>query len=206
MYHQFIVCADPMRIAIKMACFLGAALLLPGAFPQKGFSQEGDLPLQARTIPDTLRRPQRGEMPRIPQDFVIGELGQGQAPADAYRFARSLVAALTAGNSASPVFAGSPPALIASHIQEIGGIGPQSYRLGGGRLEVDGNISFLVRFLGREESITGELFVYQRAAADSPTEEPAQWFLDDLVLEERRTLTEIRDRYRFIFSPYERFF
>ena len=196
-----------MRIAAKTVCVWAAALLLLGALPQRSFSQEENAPLQARTIPDALRRPQRGEMPRIPQDFVIGELGQGQAPEDAYRFARSLAAALTAGNSAAPVFSGAPPALIGSHLQEIGGIGPQSYRLGGGRVEVDGNISFLIRFLGREESITGELFIYRRTAGeDAAAEAPAQWLLDDLILEERRTLTEIRDRYRFIFSPYERFF
>ena len=188
---------------IKAACFfLGVAFLSLGVFPQRVFSQEGEsgamLPT-ARTIPDALRRPQRGELPRYPQDVVIGELGRGEAPEAAYRFARSLLVALTAGNYASPVFSGSPPALIERHITEIRGIEPQGYRIGGGRTEMDGYVSFLVRFLGREESITGELFINQEY-------DTARWFLDDLILEERRSLTEIRDSHRFIFSPYERFF
>jgi len=192
-----------MRRIIRAACFLaGAAFLSLWVFPQGVFPQEEEpivIVPAARTIPDALRRPQRGELPRYPQDVVIGELGQGQAPADAYRFARNILAALVAGNYEAPVFSGFPPSLIERHIEEIGGIQPQSYRIGGGRTEIDGYVSFLIRFLGREESITGELFIHQR-------ENSEQWFLDDLLLEERRSLTEIRGSHRFIFSPYERFF
>jgi len=199
-----------MSKVIKTACFLGAAFLLAGIIPQGIFPQEAaeNNVLQARTIPDALRRPQRGEMPRYPQDFVIGELGRGQASEEAYRFARNLLAALAAGNSAAPVFALTPPALIGSHIEELRGIEPRTFRLGGGRAEVDGNVSFLVRFVGREESITGELFIRLQAPPEngSPPEEPGRWLLDELILEERRTLTDIRDSYRFVFSPYERFF
>jgi len=42
---------------------------------------------------------------------------------------------------------------------KLKGINPQSFRLGSGREEPDGSFSFLVRFTGREEGITGELFV-----------------------------------------------
>ena len=204
-----------MSKIIKMACFLGTAFLLLGIVPQGTFPQEGDAGsgvLDARTVPDALRRPQRGELPRYPQDFVIGELGRGQAPEEAYRFARNLLAALAAGNNAAPVFALSPPALIGSHIEEIRGLEPRTFRLGGGRAEADGNVSFLVRFVGREESITGELFIRQAPAEGaSPAlngspPEPGRWLLDELILEERRTLADIRDSYRFVFSPYERFF
>jgi hypothetical protein len=46
--------------------------------------------------------------------------------------------------------------------------------------------------------MAGELFVRQ--------EEGGNWILDDLVLEEKKALSEIRDSYRFDFSPYERFY
>ena len=154
------------------------------------FSQEGVV----STIPDVLRRPERGEAPRYPRDMVIGELGQGQAPREAYHFAQNLLGALIRGNEAAPDLA----ALTEELLEEISGLEPRTYRLGGGRIEADGTVSFLVRFVGRMESITGELFVRET--------ESESWLLDDLILEERRALTEIRDSYRFDFSPYERFF
>ena len=179
---------------IPTLCFICAAFVL--LFPAGVSSQEGFAP---RTIPDALRRPQGGEMPRLPRDLVIGEMGQGQAPDEAYRFARDLAAALTAGNETAEEFAGFPPSLIANHLEELSGITPLRFRIGGGRIEADGNVSFLVRFLGREESITGELFLQRE-------EEPERWLLDDIILEEKRTLSEVRDAHRFIFSTYERFF
>jgi len=38
-------------------------------------------------------------------------------------------------------------------------VNPQFFRLGNGREEPDGSYSFLVRFVGREQGITGEMFV-----------------------------------------------
>ncbi|MCL2373941.1 MAG: hypothetical protein FWC65_01695 [Treponema sp.] len=189
-----------MRKIAGAACILlGAAFLLPGAFSRGIFAGEAESAalLHARTIPDALRMPQWGEPPRLPHDLVLGELGRGQAPEAAYHFARSLITALAAGNADAPALAGSPPALIQGHIYEIGIIEPRSFRIGGGRIEIDGNVSFLARFIGGEESITGELFI---------SEESGGWLLDELILEERRSLAEIRDSHRFIFSPYERFF
>jgi hypothetical protein len=155
--------------------------------------------------------------------MVIGDLGQGSAPERAYNFAREILEALMAGNRTAPALADFSPALTDDLFGEINDLEPRSYRLGGGRIEVDGYVSFLVRFVGREESLAGELFIRQAAAgledrASPPAESdhesaelrsedlPTGWLLDDLILEERRALTEIRDSYRYDFSPYERFF
>ena len=148
------------------------------------FAQDG-------SVPAAILRPDRAEAPRYPQDLVIGELGQGKAPEGAYRFAFDLVSNLAAGTTTEAA------ALTKDLLEEIASLEVRSYRIGGGRTEPDGNVSFLLRFLGQLESITGELFV--RLEED-------KWVLDDLVLEERRILTEIRDSYRYDFSPYERFF
>ena len=120
--------------------------------------------------------------------------------------------------------------------EEINSIEPRAYRLGRGKIEADRCVSFLVRFMGYEESITGELFLRREEESGSSgtavsVEPPAEtggsegaeesaettgssgtkgsqfrWLLDDLILEEKRSLAEIRDSYRFDFSPYERFY
>ena len=175
---------------MRTACFLlGLWLLSPGLFSQE--AQDTHL------LPDTLRRPDRGESPRLPRDLVIGELGQGTAPDEAYSFAQNIVSALLTGSRNAPVFANSGRGLVDSLFREVSDIRARTSRLGGGRQEPDGSISFLLRFLGPEESISGELFLRF---------EGGRWLLDDLLLEGKQSLSEIRDVYRFDFSPYQRFF
>ena len=125
--------------------------------PQLIFSQGADTGVVP--IPNALRRPERSEAPRYPQDFVIGELGQGTAPLGAYQLARELLAALATTGSTNPILRQYPSIITESVIQEIRGINIRNYRIGGGRTEPDGSVSFIVRFLGREDSITGELFI-----------------------------------------------
>jgi hypothetical protein len=156
------------------------------------FSQEAD-----QSVSETLRRPDRSETPRYPEDLVIGVLGQGETPEGAYQTARNILSALAAGRRDAPVLANSLSIISEDHFQGIRSIRPKSYRLGSGRTEPDGCVSFLVRFIGNDESISGELFARQ---------EEGRWLLDDLILEEKRPLSEIRDSYRYDFSPYERFY
>jgi hypothetical protein len=189
--------------------FLLSGILPFGEIPRTAFAQEQEslvnedaadhdpAMLQIRTAPEALRRPQRGEPARYPEDFEIGALGQGQAPEAAYLFALNVLAALTAGDRAAPALAALPQAILGNRIEEIGSIEPLSFRIGSGRVEADETVSFLVRFIGREESITGELFLFEGSE---------QWLLDDLIIEEARSLADIRSDHRFIFSPYERFF
>jgi hypothetical protein len=109
---------------------------------------------------------------------------------------------------------------------------PLFFRLGSGREEPDGSVSFLVRFAGREQGIIGELFIRSRERVitspppaarsenDSASAEPAQaqpanvpvtektWVFEDLILESPRSREEetLENRQRYDFSPYERFF
>jgi len=216
----------------RTACFLlGLLLLNPGGFAQDAESAWGD---QRGSIPDELRRPERGEAPRYPTDVVIGELGQGKSPDGAYNFAKNLLSILISGSKDAEIIKASAYILTESLLKEINSLRPRSYRIGGGRVEADGSVSFMVRFLGPDQSITGELYVrqvdspvihneevsaennvseeevqpvwsYLRAnAADLPVE--GKWLLDDLILEDKRDITDIRDSYRYDFSPYERFY
>ena len=125
---------------------------------QRGASQEAP---GAQTVPDALRVPERGEAPRYPNDLVIGELGQGQTSEGAYLFARSIISALVEGRTGAQVFTDSGNIPAESLFNEVRSLRPRNYRLGGGRTETDGCVSFLVRIIGPEESITGELFIRQ---------------------------------------------
>ena len=194
--------------SLKSICLLfGLLAICAGVYSQP----EGKA--APRSIPEALLRPERGETPRYPKDVVIGEIGRGEAPEEAYLLAKNILSALITGSKDASVLAGYGSILDEDLREEIRSIEPRSYRIGGGRAEADGCVSFLVRFMGPEESISGELFLRQEPAAlASATEEaePAgregKWILDDLVIEDKRTLSEIRDSYRFDFSPYERFY
>ncbi|MDR0567909.1 MAG: hypothetical protein LBG87_01710 [Spirochaetaceae bacterium] len=149
------------------------------------------------TVPESILRPQFGEAVRYPQDTVIGELGAGDAPAEAFAFARNFLQGLLSQNREAQVFADTDPDFLDELFGHLKPIDPRRFRLGGGREEPDGSVSFLVRFIGRESWIAGELYLQP---------EENTWKLDDMVLEEPRDAAKGGQTYRFDFSPYERFF
>jgi len=110
------------------------------------------------SLPLELLRPRYGEEPRFPKDYVIGELGRGDATEETYRLARQIVAGLASGdgNIDNVVF---PEYKRRAALNRLNALGVRSWRVGGGRSEGGGVYSFLVRFLGREKSITGELYL-----------------------------------------------
>ncbi|MDR2096284.1 MAG: hypothetical protein LBP76_12335 [Treponema sp.] len=155
------------------------------------------------TVPEVIHRPQRGEAARYPQDVVIGALGRGETPENAYILAQNFLAALTADNKTAPVITSLDKTLSESLFSRIKPISPRKFRIGGGREEADGGVSFLVRFIGREKWISGELYLKFEAGEQS---EMVVWQVDDLVLEEIQDTTVSKDPYPYEFSPYERFF
>lgn len=148
-------------------------------------------------VPDLVRRPARGEDPRYPRDIVIGELGRGQAPEAAYRFARGLFSALLGGTTSSAELSGLSAGLKAEVTKTVEVINAKKYRIGGGREEDDGSISFLFRLIGREQGAAGELYLRREGEI---------WQADDIILEEPRDILEGGDAYPYDFTPYERFF
>jgi hypothetical protein len=71
-------------------------------------------------------------------------------------------------------FAGVNRVLLESYLSALSVISPRTYRLGSGREEADGAVSFLVRFVGREQGITGELYVrLQEQPSEPPVAEGA---------------------------------
>jgi hypothetical protein len=170
--------------------------------PGFSFSQSNDitsLPSSENTgtIPPVLLRPQRGEAPRYPRDAVIGELGMGQAPEDAYVFARSLMTALLYENRNSRHLSPLGSDFWNGFFGTLTQIKPRKYRLGGGQEEPDGSTSFLFRFIGSAKGVAGELYLRK---------ENNSWLLEEIILEKIRDIEKDEEPYTYDFSPYERFF
>jgi hypothetical protein len=150
------------------------------------------------SIPEQIRRPQRGgEAPYYPRDVVIGELGKGEASEAAYRFAREVLSALLYANGDAAALTGIGPLLLEETQKALEEINPVKFRIGGGREEEDGSVSFLFRFLGREQGIAGELYIRR---------EDEKWFFDDILMESPHDTTGRLEIYPYDFTPYERFF
>jgi hypothetical protein len=165
------------------------------------------------SIPEELVRPRRGESPRYPADIVIGELGQGGVSAAAFSFANSAAAALLSGQMDHQALASVNSARRESYLSALEIIDPRSFRLGGGREEADGSISFLVRFIGMEYGITGELYIryvtrQMRGEDGEIIAVGGNWVFEELLLEGARDReTEQRESiHRYDFNSYERFF
>ncbi|MDR0602330.1 MAG: hypothetical protein LBG42_08105 [Treponema sp.] len=222
-----------MRLIMAGILFFSAA----GSFSQDGNGKEVSVSpepvteeMEDGTVPDSLRRPRRGEDPRYPEDMVIGELGMGKAPEEAWRFAGDLLSALIAQDRSG--LSSVDGLALDNLLGTLGEIDAAAFRLGSGREEPDGSVSFLVRFMGRDEWIAGELYLRsaenvpeakvpeakapeaRMAETETSAPEPAAatapgravWFFDDLLLEEKQDRGTEKGRLSFDFSPYERFF
>ncbi|MDR1108790.1 MAG: hypothetical protein LBL19_07130 [Spirochaetaceae bacterium] len=150
----------------------GLFFFADGVFPAPGDNMSGEEEMTRGAIPEALLRPQRGEAPRYPLDTVIGSLGRGEASEEAYLFAREVAAALIAGNPQAPSLQAMNSISLEAFISALNTISPRTYRLGSGREEPDGAVSFLVRFLGRERGIAGELYI--RPPGDGWTARPPE--------------------------------
>jgi hypothetical protein len=149
---------------IRIAFFLILLLVgITGVFSQTDVS-----------IPRELLRPRREEAPRYPIDTVIGTLGQGQASQEAYEFARRTAAALLRGDMAASILSSVSRAFLEDRMDMLKEINPRFFRLGSGREEPDGAVSFMIRFAGRDQGITGELFVRLQERRPTPAKPAVQ--------------------------------
>jgi hypothetical protein len=132
-----------------------------------------------------------------------------------------ILSALSGGNRDAPALSSLGPLAREELFSAVAEVRPRNYRIGEGREEADGSCSFLVRFLGREQGIAGELYLRFQTARPAPpaagdSEDSASnpepqtivegWVLDDLLLEEKRSLGKIVDEPIFDLPPYERLY
>ena len=161
------------------------------------------------SIPEALLRPSRFEAPFYPVDTVIGELGRGEASTAAFVFAESVSTGLLSGRLDHPSLASLNSSYREMYLAALEEINPLNFRLGSGRQEPDGAVSFLVRFLGRDMGITGELYIrYVTRVNDEGVSVGGNWIFEELLLEEAkdRSSEEQNPINRYDFYPYERFF
>jgi len=172
------------------------------------------------SIPEVLLRPGRGESSRYPIDTVIGQLGQGSASEAAFSYANWIAGGLLTGRMNHPALEAINPVIRESYLSALGVVEPRFYRIGGGREEPDGSTSFLVRFVGREQAITAEMYVRHILAGSegessdessgevSGISSPGSWMLEDLLMDEAksRIQEERSSEHRVDSVPYERFF
>ena len=192
-----------LRVRISALCLF---LFIPAlVFSQRQETFRG-------SIPEEVLRPSHGESPRYPADIVIGELGRGSASAGAYNFANSVASALLGRQTQNAALASINYNSRENYFSALNVINPLSFRIGGGREGADGSVSFLVRFIGREQGITGEMYIryVTRQAEDyaGETVTAGNWILEELLLEEPRS-REIENREssnRNNLYSYERFF
>ena len=155
---------------IKTPVFTILIFLLAGS----AFSQNkgADDSVYRGSIPEELLRPRKNEAPRYPIDTVIGPIGQGKASAEAYGFARKVAAALLEGDMNASVLSPVNKVFLESCMSELNVVNPRFFRLGSGREEPDGAVSFLIRFAGREQGITGELYIRFEERVTNPPPPP----------------------------------
>jgi hypothetical protein len=65
-------------------------------------------------------------------------------------------------------------ALLEDRMDMLKEVNPRFFRLGSGREEPDGAVSFLIRFAGREKGITGELFIRLQESRPAPVKPAVQ--------------------------------
>ncbi len=166
--------------------------LNPPAEPEKK-----QVPVTGSVVPEQVRRPQQGESPRYPADSIIGALGPGEAPPASYRFVQGALRSLLQKGSRQAALENLPPEETERVIGILNEISPEKIRIGGGREEPDGSISYLLRFIGKTQWAGGEVYVRQTENA---------WNLEDLILDRPGESNQTDHPYRFNFPPYERFF
>ena len=170
-------------------------------------AQEGTPGPVPDSIPEVLWQPRRGESPRYPRDLIIGSLARGNVSDGARLAATQALSALVAGNRNVAVFSRFGASSRNELFSAVAVVEPRKYRIGEGREEADGSYSFLVRFMGRERGIAGELYIRFEPPpeADSAGGNGA-WLVDDLLLEEQRPLGEFSEENVYDLPPYERLF
>jgi hypothetical protein len=175
-------------------------------------SQEQAERLSRGSIPEELLRPKRGESPRYPIDTVIGELGKGTASDAAFSYANYIGSGFLSGDKENSALASIDSAVRESLLSALENITPLSLRIGGGRQEADGSVSFLVRFIGKDQGITGELYIRyltrQSQGTDGEVKTTGNWVFEELLLEEAKDheVEQKESIYLHDFYPYERFF
>jgi hypothetical protein len=148
-------------------------------------------------VPEILRRPNRESEYIYPADAVIGQLGDSSAPAGADAYARNILRDLMRRGGDSEILKDISPALLTEAMTKLAETEPRKARLSGGQEEIDGSVSFLFRFMGRENELSGELYIRL---------EDGKWKPEDIILNDPKELSRANEEFNAVYTPYERFY
>ncbi len=126
------------------------------------------------SITADLTIPNKNEIPRLPKDFSIGDLGQGNVPLPVYDAAQDYCNRLVSSQYTKQLLNFLPVQEQDKIAEMVKTINPLQYRIGGGKLEGEGRYSFLIRILGQNTAASGAVYVH---LVDT------LWIVDDLLLE-----------------------
>ncbi|GHV83759.1 hypothetical protein AGMMS50212_10990 [Spirochaetia bacterium] len=149
-------------------------------------------------VPQVLVRPILEENPIYPFDSVIGTLSKGAVSDTQFRFAQDVLQDVLIKAVKSVRFANLPSSVVDDLMKNVVEVAPEKFRLGGGKEEVDGSISFLFRLVGKELNAAGELYI--RSGDDN------KWILEDFIIEDPSPVNSGSKIHDYNYSPYERFY
>jgi hypothetical protein len=161
------------------------------------FPQENEPPSFSGVVPEMLMRPSREKSPVYPSDAVIGQLSDEDAPPSANIYARGVLRDLMRSNKSAETLQNLSPGLLDEASEKLGEVTPRKVRLGGGRTETDGSVSFLFRYMGNENELSGEIYIRN---------EENKWKVEDIIFEEPKKLSIGSESFDSTYTPYERFY
>jgi hypothetical protein len=173
--------------------FLWLGLTLPAIC----FAQNDGPPSFSGVVPEILKRPSLETEWVYPVDAVIGQLGGGEVSDAANAYARAVLRDLMRRNAETAFLKGLGSDQLDEAMAKLGEIEPRKARLGSGRDEIDGSVSFLFRFIGRENGLSGELYI--RA-------EDGNWKTEDIIVGDVQKLNREGGDFTTVYTPYERFY
>jgi hypothetical protein len=148
-------------------------------------------------VPEALIRPAREQGAFYPVDAVIGPLGIEDLAGEAAEYAKTVMQELLSQDAASASIANLGTDITGDAMEKLSEAAPHKWRIGGGREEADGSVSFLFRFMGREKEVSGELYL---RSADGG------WKTEDVIFNTPKELTIGADAFSSAYTPYERFY
>jgi hypothetical protein len=110
----------------------------------------------------------------FPEDFIIGELGQGEIPLEVYNVAKDFCKQLLHSTYNSQLFSFLPLSEQNKVITLLRTCNVNQFRIGSGQSEADDRYSLLIRLLGPSDSVSGVIYI--RYVNTS-------WVIDDISFE-----------------------